>query len=69
MSEHRNKTCMDKRELGSGGTRSSRRTEEGAQIRHMREMLAPPALFIKAEQENANHETKHLNQGNTNGRF
>lgn len=27
-------------------------------------MLTPPALFITAEQENANHQTKPLNQGN-----
>lgn len=67
--ERGNKTCMDEREQGSGGARSRRRAGEGAQIHDMHEMVAPPALFIKTEQENANHETKHLNQGNTNGQL
>lgn len=35
----------------------------GGQIHGMREMLAPPALFSKAEQENTNHETKHITEG------
>lgn len=67
--EHGNKTCMDERGQGSGGTRSRRRAGEGAQAHDMHEMLVPPALFIKAEQENANHETKHLNQSETNGQL
>lgn len=67
--EHGDKTCKDERKEGSGGTRSRRRAGEGAQIHNMHEMLLPPALFIKAEQQNANHETRRQTRATRMGNF